>query len=138
MADPVTKSDALAMQRFRKAVEAGDVDAVIASLADDVVFSSPVVFAPYRGRAAVGGILRCVMRVFQDFRYTDELHSDSQSVLVFQARVDDRELQGIDLITTNADGLIASLTVMVRPMSGATALANAMKLELAAMMRSPS
>ena len=119
------------MQRFRAAVEARDVDAMVASLAEDVVFSSPVVFAPYRGRTAVGGLLRCVMRVFEDFRYTDELHSAGQTALVFTARVGDRELQGIDLGTTNAEGLVTALTVFVRPMSGATALAKAMQAELA-------
>ena len=122
------------MQRFRKAVEAGDPDAVVACLAEDVVFSSPVVFAPYHGRAAVGGLLRCVMRVFKDFRYTDELHSDTQDVLVFEAKVGERAVQGIDLFTTNADGLVSALTVMVRPMSGAQALAAAMQAEIAAQM----
>jgi hypothetical protein len=122
------------MQRFRKAVEANDPDAVVACLAEDVVFSSPVVFAPYRGRAAVGGLLRCVMRVFKDFRYTDELHSETQGVLVFEAQVGERAVQGIDLFTTNADGLVTALTVMVRPMSGAQALAAAMQAEIAAQM----
>jgi limonene-1,2-epoxide hydrolase len=119
------------MQRFRAAVEARDVEAMVASLAEDIVFSSPVVFAPYRGREAVGGLLRCVMRVFEDFRYTDELHSAGHSALVFTARVGDRELQGIDLGTTNAEGLVTALTVFVRPMSGAMALAKAMQAELA-------
>lgn len=125
------------MQRFRKAVEANDADALVACLADDVVFSSPVVFAPYRGREAVGGLLRCVMRVFEDFRYTDELHSATQGVLVFEARIGERFVQGIDLITTNADGLVAALTVMVRPMSGAQALAQAMQAEIAKAMGAP-
>jgi len=118
------------MDRFRTAVEAGDPDAVIASLAPDVVFRSPAVFAPYRGREVVGGILRAVMRVLEDFRYSDQLASDAQHALVFTARVGDRTVDGIDLGVVNADGLVSELTVFIRPMSGLAALAEAMKREL--------
>jgi len=118
------------MERFRTAVEAHDPDAVVASLAPDVVFRSPFVFAPYRGREVVGGILRAVMRVLEDFRYADQLASATQHALVFTARVGDRTLDGIDLGVVNADGLVSELTVFVRPMSGLAALGEAMKREL--------
>src|SRR5262245_20388652 len=114
------------MEKFRKAVEASDFDAVVETLADDVVFNSPIVFRTYRGRHEVGTLLRAVGRVFKDFRYTDELRSASQTALVFSARVGDRELQGVDLIKVAADGRVAELTVLVRPLTAATALAEAM------------
>jgi hypothetical protein len=50
---------------------------------------------------------------------------------MFSARVGDRQLQGCDLLHTGEDGLIDEFTVMVRPLSGALALAEAMKSELA-------
>ncbi|HET6481827.1 MAG TPA: nuclear transport factor 2 family protein, partial [Actinoplanes sp.] len=46
------------MHPFRAAIEARDLDAAIALLHEDVVFRSPVVFTPYRGRFAVAQILR--------------------------------------------------------------------------------
>ena len=58
------------MHPFRTAVEAHDLDAAIALLNDDVVFRSPIVFKPYRGRDAVGALLAAVSRVFEDFSYT--------------------------------------------------------------------
>lgn len=118
------------MDRFRAAVEARDPDAVIACLAPDIVFRSPAVFAPYRGREVVGHILRAVMRVFEDFRYTDQLASTTQHALVFTARIGDRAVDGIDLGVVNAEGLVSELTVLIRPMSGLAALAEAMKREL--------
>ena len=63
------------MRAFRTAVEAGDMDAGTALLADDVTFRSPAVFTPYQGREAVSHILRTVFEVFEDFRYTDEATS---------------------------------------------------------------
>jgi hypothetical protein len=117
------------MHPFRAAVEAGDIEGALALLSEDVVFRSPVVFAPYRGRAAVAPILHAVSQVFADFRYVREIGSADAAdhVLVFQARVGDRELEGSDFLHAGADGLIEELTVMVRPLSAALALAEAMK-----------
>ena len=118
---------------FRAAVEAGDVEAAIALLAPGVVFRSPVVHRPYEGADAVAGLLRAVFEVFEDFRYVDELESAGGGpALIFEARVGDRQLQGMDLLYDDADGRIARFTVMVRPLSGALALAEAMKAKLAA------
>ncbi|POX47413.1 hypothetical protein C3489_29695 [Streptomyces sp. Ru71] len=116
------------MRAFREAVEAGDLDAVEALLADDVVFTSPVVFKPYSGKAITAAILRGVAQVFEDFRYVRELAGDDgrDHALVFTARVGERELTGCDFIHVDEDGLIDEFTVMVRPLSGAQALAEAM------------
>jgi ketosteroid isomerase-like protein len=116
------------MRAFREAVEAGDLDAVEALLAEDVLFTSPVVFKPYPGKAITAAILRAVAQVFEDFRYDRELTgADGRDhALVFTARVGERELSGCDFIHLNEDGLIDELTVMVRPLSGAQALAAAM------------
>jgi hypothetical protein len=111
---------------FREAVQHRDLDAMAAALHPDVVFHSPAVFKPYEGREATIGLLRHVLEVFEDFRYLDELSGDGSHGLVFAARVGDRTLQGWDYLKLDADGLITELTVMVRPLSGLIALAQAM------------
>jgi hypothetical protein len=122
------------MHPFGTAVVAGDIEAALALLAEDVTFHSPVVHRPYQGRDAVAPILHAVSEVFEDFRYVDEIGGpDAAShVLVFRTRVGDREIEGIDLLHTGADGLVDELTVMVRPLSGAMALAEVMRARLAA------
>lgn len=113
-------------ERFRQAALAGDLEAMRDLLADDVVFRSPAVHKPYEGVEAVLFLLRHVMATFEDFRYLDELTGPDSAALVFAARVGDRELQGLDHLRLAPDGRIAELTVMVRPLSGLTALAEAM------------
>jgi hypothetical protein len=119
------------MNPFRAAVEARDVEAAAALLADDVVFRSPVVFRPYEGRDTVAAILFAVSRVFEDFRYEREIGAEGAQdhALVFKARVGEREIHGCDLLHTNEDGLIDDLTVMVRPLSAAMALGEAMRAQ---------
>ena len=111
---------------FRSAVEQGDLEAAVALLSEDVVFRSPAVFKPYEGREKVGTILRAIFQVLEDFRYTDELEGDGIHALVFEARVGDRTLQGIDLLRPDASGRIAEFTVMIRPASGLIAVAERM------------
>jgi hypothetical protein len=90
------------------------------------------VFKSYRGREAVGTLLRAVSHVFEDFRYEREIGApDAEDhALLFRARVGNREVQGVDVLRTAPDGTITELTVMVRPLSGALALAEAMRARL--------
>jgi hypothetical protein len=111
---------------FRAAVEARDLDALAGTLAPDVVLHSPVTFRPYTGCEAVGKLLCLIAETFEDMRYTDELRGrDGVEVLVFHARVGDREIEGVDILRPGPDGLIADLTAVIRPLSGLTALAEA-------------
>ena len=112
---------------FSVAVQARDPEALSDALAEDVSFRSPVVFRPYRGRPLVSTILtEGAMKVFEDFRYTDRLEGDGSAALVFEARVGEREVQGVDLLRFDGEGRVAELVVMVRPMSALNALAAAM------------
>ena len=117
---------------FRAAVEARDPEAMERALHPDVTFRSPAVFKPYEGREQVMTLLRNVLEVFEDFRYTDELHGEGTHGLVFAARVGDKELQGWDYLTLDADGLVTELVVMIRPLSGLIAVAQAMGARLSA------
>ncbi|WP_441958685.1 nuclear transport factor 2 family protein [Mycolicibacterium houstonense] len=116
------------MHPFRKAVEARDAAAMEALLADDVVFTSPVAFKPYPGKPITAAILRAVLRVFEDFRYIREIADASgrDHALVFEATVDGKKITGCDFLHLDDDGKIDDFMVMVRPLSGATALAEAM------------
>jgi hypothetical protein len=121
------------MHPFRTAVETRDLDAVVALLSDNVVLRSPVVFKPYHGRATAGSILSAVSNVFEDFAYVREIGAPDarDHALVFQARIGDKQLQGCDFLHLDDNGAIDELTVMVRPLTGALALAEAMKTQLA-------
>ena len=123
------------MHPFRAAIEARDLDAAVALLREDVVFRSPVVFTPYNGREAMRQILAAVMDVFEDFRYVREIGAAEalDHALVFEARVAEKQLEGCDFIQLDEDGAIKEFTVMVRPLSAALVMAEAMKARLAAM-----
>lgn len=115
-------------ERFRAAVEQKDLAAAGELLAPDVVFHSPVTFHPFLGRETVAALLGEVAQVFEDFRYTDELAMDGGHALIFRAGVagTDREIEGIDLLRFDSEGLISDFTVMLRPLSALVPFAQAM------------
>jgi hypothetical protein len=98
-------------------------------------FRSPVVFKPYHGREVLHLILQAVLAVFEDFHYVREIGADDarDHALMYEARVGDKHIEGCDFIRLDEDGAISEFTVMVRPMSGMRALAEAMKVQLSAM-----
>ncbi|GAA3979389.1 MULTISPECIES: nuclear transport factor 2 family protein [Streptomyces] len=116
------------MHPFRKAVETADMDAVAALLAENVVFTSPVVFKPYEGRAITAAILRAVSQVLEDLTYTREIANPDgrDHAFVFTATVDGKQLTGCDFLHFDEDGRIDDFMVMVRPLSAARALSEAM------------
>ncbi|WP_218004914.1 nuclear transport factor 2 family protein [Actinomadura macra] len=114
---------------FRHAVESKDLAAITRTLDPDIEFHSPVMVKPYHGRDAVAALLQVLLEVFEDFRYTDDLVSREggppAQALVFSARVMGKSLQGLDLVRFGEEGLVAGLTVMVRPLPAAMTLARA-------------
>ena len=115
---------------FATAVLADDHDAALATIADAVVFRSPAVHKPYHGKEQVAGILRLVATVFENFRYTSEWRDGATTILFFEANVGDREVQGIDILEEDDEGLVERFTVMIRPLSGLQAVAAAMAQRL--------
>lgn len=112
---------------FRAAVEAMDIAAATACFHPDATFHSPAVHRAYEGRDAVVAVLGAVMQVFEDFAYTGEFAgADGRELLEFRARVGDREVQGVDLLRFDEDGLVTDLTVLLRPLRGLEATVAAM------------
>lgn len=115
------KSDA-----FRRAAESKDFSKLEELFSPEVVFRSPAVFKPYEGLDALRVLLGAVAETLEDFRYLDQVETGETALLVFEARVGDRQLNGVDVLRFGADGLIAEMMVMVRPLSGLNALVEEM------------
>jgi hypothetical protein len=117
---------------FGTAILAADLTALAGLLHPDATFNSPAVFQPYRGRAAVLRVLTAATQTIEDFAYTGETHGGrGVDVLRFRGRVGRYQLEGVDIVTTDGDGQITDVTVMVRPLRGLEALVAAMQQTMA-------
>ncbi|ASQ98043.1 nuclear transport factor 2 family protein [Streptomyces sp. 11-1-2] len=124
-----------AADRFRAAVDNKDLTALDDLFTEDIRLYSPVKFTPFEGKPMVLGLFGVLLRTFEDFRYVGDYTGTAQTstdgtsaasaVLVFRARVADKEIHGIDLLHFGDDGRIKEFTVMVRPRSAVHALGEA-------------
>ena len=106
-------------------------------IADNVVFHSPVVHRPQEGKALTFMYLSAAVQVLgnDSFRYTGEYISETGAVLEFKTTIDGVEINGIDMITFDADGKICDFKVMIRPLKAVNKvheLMKAMLIEMAA------
>jgi hypothetical protein len=128
--------------RFRAAVEQRDIEGAADLFREDAAFRSPVVFKPYEGRDQVLKVLRAAEQVLAaggQFRYVHQLEDpdDRVAILEFATEVDGKQVEGIDKLTFDDDGLITELKVMLRPASALQAVGARMADEFAKAGLSP-
>ena len=116
-----------------KSRDAAALGALESLLADDVIFQSPVVHTPQRGKAITLKYLSAALAVLggDAFQYVGEWLSESSAVLEFVTTLDGLEINGVDMISWNAEARIDRFKVMVRPLKAINALHQAMGAKLA-------
>jgi len=107
-----------AIEEWHRIVRERDIDALDGLLADDVVFHSPVVHTPQRGRPITAMYLAAAVLVFgnESFRYVREWHASHDAVLEFVVTIDGIEVNGVDMIRWDDAGRIVEFKVMLRPL----------------------
>ena len=93
-------------------------------LADEVVFESPVVHTPQRGKAITRAYLSAALEVLgnESFRYVGFWQAERSAVLEFVSTLDGVSVNGVDIISWDADDRIVAFKVMARPWKGLEAL----------------
>ena len=102
---------------WHEVIDSDDLNMLDSILAEDAVFSSPVVFTPMEGKEITKMYLHAAGQSFnmEKFQYTKEIHDGMNSVLEFETYIDDISVNGVDMIEWNEDGKISNFKVMIRP-----------------------
>jgi len=115
------------IRRWHRVV-AGDAAGLDDLLDDEVVFYSPVVFTPQKGKDSTKLYLGAAANTLGDgepvtpdgsrgkFRYTKEVLSGNHAVLEFETEMQGKYVNGVDIITCNDEGRIVEFRVMIRPL----------------------
>lgn len=121
-----------AIEGWHRVAETGDARLLDDLLADDAVFQSPVVHTPQVGKAITKAYLASALLVLngENFRYLGEWIGADSAVLEFSTIVQGVEINGVDIISWNADGRIANFKVMVRPLKAINLLHQMMAAQL--------
>jgi SnoaL-like domain len=103
---------------FPAAIAARDVNALIDTLAPDVVLYSAVTGTPFEGREVVADTYRSVLESFEELRIVDEFDNGDTHAFFWEGRMEGRFVAGADRIRLNPDGTVREITVLGRPLSG--------------------
>ena len=116
-------------------------------LDDEVVFYSPIVFTPQRGKRITSLYLQAAAQTFPgdtaksspegtgtggSFHYTKTLLGDDSAILEFETTVEGKYVNGVDIIRCNDEGRIIEFRVMIRPLQAV----NLVHQQMAAMLES--
>ena len=106
------------LERWLRIAKARDMRGLDTLLADEVVFHSPVVHSPQRGKAVTTLYLGAALQVFgnESFRYVREVRGAQDAVLEFELEIDGIHINGVDMLAWNDAGRIVDFKVMLRPL----------------------
>ena len=121
------------LSRWHKSIEDKIVDSTM--MVDEVEFCSPLVYKPIIGVEMVTKYLIAANDVLNNpnFRYISEFTDQNKACLVFETKLDDMEVTGIDLIEWNDEEKMVKLSVFIRPFSALTKVGEHMSMKLNAM-----
>jgi hypothetical protein len=122
------------LETWHRIVRTRDPSGLDALLAEDVIFHSPVVHSPQRGRKLAAWYLTAAMRVLGNpaFRYVREITGESDAMLEFETEIDGVVVNGVDIIRWDESGRIVDFKVMLRPLKAI----NLVQQRMAAMLQS--
>ncbi|MBF8189020.1 nuclear transport factor 2 family protein [Nonomuraea sp. K274] len=117
---------------YRRAGEAHDVDALMATIADGVVFHSPISgTAGFEGKEALRELFSVVFDVVSELRYQSDIGDERTRALTATARLGRQEIHEAALVRIDGDGLIEEITMWIRPLPALTAMMAALVPALA-------
>jgi hypothetical protein len=124
--------------RWHAFLEHGGADDLANLLDDEVIFYSPVVFTPQRGKDVTSIYLLAAKEILGGgpqgaFRYAKQVLAGDTAVLEFETTLSGKYVNGVDIIRCNADGKIVEFRVMIRPLQAINAIHEAMGAMLEAL-----
>ena len=130
--------------RYLRGELPGGLDAL---LDDDVVFYSPIVYTPQRGKALTSMYLQAATQALPGdpapdaggsdgpgplgpstgFRYTKKVLAGDTAVLEFETSIEGKYVNGVDIIRCDDAGRIVEFRVMIRPLQAVDLVHRQMK-----------
>ncbi|MDQ4143147.1 MAG: hypothetical protein M3198_05255 [Actinomycetota bacterium] len=81
-----------------------------------MILGSPILRKPFKGIEAATELFEILFDIVGEMEITHEFHSEGTSAFFWRGDLNGRVIQGTDLITTQADGKISEITVLIRPL----------------------
>jgi len=116
------------IKKWHQVVETKNIDLLDEILADDAKMHSPVVHTVQEGKQLTKMYLACAAITLgnSSFKYVREVYDDNFALLEFETQLDGIMINGVDMITWNANDQITDFKVMIRPLKAINIVHQAM------------
>lgn len=103
---------------WHKLLRSSDVSGLDELLDEDVIFYSPVVHTPQKGKRKTTQYLSAAFYLFKgnSFQYIKQIIDNNSAALEFQVEIDGILVNGVDIISWNEAGKIIEFKVFIRPL----------------------
>ena len=137
-----------AVKKWYEVMKSNDMDKLDELLAEDVVFYSPVVYTPQKGKDINKMYLMAAGGVFGEgtkdevidsnnsqskFKYIKEIIGEKPALLEFETEMNGIYVNGVDVISWNEEEKITEFKVIVRPLQAVNMLHQKMQAMLESM-----
>ena len=136
------------VEKWYEVMKSNDMDKLDELLAEDVVFYSPVVYTPQKGKDITKMYLMAAGGVFGEgtkdevtdsnnsqskFKYIKEIIGEKSALLEFETEMNGIYVNGVDVISWNEEEKITEFKVIVRPLQAVNMLHQKMQAMLESM-----
>ena len=119
--------------RFRAAIETGDVDGFMETLAPHAIVHSPITDGfVFEGLDEIRELMPHVLAVVDDIAYTDDVGDAYTRALFYTARIGKVDVEEATRVRLDDEARVTDITLWFRPLPGLTALVAALGPRLAA------
>ena len=137
-----------AVEKWYEVMKSNDMDKLDELLAEDVVFYSPVVYTPQKGKDITKMYLMAAGGVFGEgtkdemidsnnsqskFKYIKEIIGEKSALLEFESEMNGIYVNGVDVISWNEEEKITEFKVIVSPLQAVNMLHQKMQAMLESM-----
>ena len=134
-----------AVEKWFEVMKSNDMDKLDELLAEDVVFYSPVVYTPQKGKDITKMYFMAAGGVFGEgtkdevtdsnnsqskFKYIKEIIGEKSALLEFESEMNGIYVNGVDVISWNEEEKITEFKVIVRPLQAVNMLHQKMQAML--------
>ena len=119
-----------AIENWHLCIEKNIVDASF--MDHEIEFYSPFVYKPIQGIENVMKYLNAANQVINNdhFKYTDEIVGEDSAFLIFETKIEEIYINGVDYIIWNEEQKLTELRVLIRPFKALTLVAETMSQHL--------
>ena len=110
------------VRAFTDAMQRKDLEVMLSHMTEDIVLETPLLAEPVRGKPALRAVVGALLAIVDSFDFQELMQGPSHVASFFVVRIGAERLDGMDYWLLDAEGRIARMKVLWRPLPAIAAV----------------